>query len=213
MIRPDGRVREPQVALRQAVLGQLPRDQVAVGDEQLLLLGVAGQVDHLHPVGQGRGDGVEQVGRGDEHDPREVERHVQVVVGEGVVLLRVEHLQQGRGGIAAEVGADLVHLVEHEDRVVGARLVDAGDDLARQGADVGAPVAADLGLVAHAAQRDADELASQRPGDRLAERRLADPRRADEAEDRPLHLLLQLADAEVLEDPRLDLLEVVVVLR
>ena len=51
------------------------------------------------------------------------------------------------------------------------------------GADVGAAVAADLGLVAHAAEGDADELAAEGAGDRLAERRLADAGRADEGED------------------------------
>ncbi len=50
------------------------------------------------------------------------------------------------------------------------------DDRARHGADVGAPVAADLRLVAHAADRHADELAPERAGDRLAERRLPDAR-------------------------------------
>ena len=46
---------------------------------------------------------------------------VEVVVAEGVVLLRVEHLEQRRGRIAAEVGAHLVDLVEHEHRVAASR--------------------------------------------------------------------------------------------
>jgi hypothetical protein len=52
------------------------------------------------------------------------------------------------------------------------------DQAARQRADVGAPVAADLGLVAHAAERHADELAPGCSGDRFADRRLAGARRA-----------------------------------
>ena len=55
-----------------------------------------------------------------------------------------------------------------------------------QRADVGAAVAADLGLVADAAEREAHELAVERARDRAAERGLADAGRADEAEDRPL---------------------------
>ena len=85
----------------------------------------------------------------------------EVVVAEGVVLLGVEHLEQGRARVAAEVGADLVHLVHHEDRVVGARLVDALDDAAGHRAHVGAAVAADLGLVLDAAEREAHELAAR----------------------------------------------------
>ena len=93
---------------------------------------------------------------------REVERDLEVVVGERVVLLGVEHLEQRRRGIAAEVVPDLVDLVEHEDRVVRPGLLHALDDPAGQRADVGAAVAADLGLVVHAAERDADELAAER---------------------------------------------------
>ena len=87
-----------------------------------------------------------------------------------------------------------------------------GDDLARQRADVGPAVAADLGLVAHAAQRLARELAPGRPGDRPAERGLADARRADEAQDRPLELVGPRLDREIFDDPVLDLLERVMVL-
>ncbi len=87
-----------------------------------------------------------------------------------------------------------------------ARRIDAGHR-----ADVRAAVPADLGLVAHAADRDALELAAQRLGDRLPERGLADAGRPDEAEDRPVQVVLQLAHGEELEDAVLDLLEVVVV--
>src|SRR4029453_7562710 len=48
----------------------------------------------------------------------------------------------------------------------------------------GAWVPADLGLVVDPAERDPDELATERPRDGLAERRLADARRANEREDR-----------------------------
>ena len=73
-------------------------------------------------------------------------------------------------------------------------------------------MAADLGLVAHAADADALELAPERAGDRAAERGLADAGRADEAEDRAARVGLEPAHGEELEDPVLDLLDVVVVL-
>ena len=44
-------------------------------------------------------------------------------------------------------------------------LLHALDDLAGQRADVGAAVAADRGLVVHAAERDAEELAAERARD------------------------------------------------
>ena len=134
------------------------------------------------------------------------------MIAEGGVLLRVEDFQQGRRGVAAEIRADLVDLVHHEDRVAGPGLLDALDDAAGQGAHVGPAVAPDLGFVANAAERDPDELPAQRPRDRFPQRRFADARWADKAEDRALHLLLHFADGEIFENPLLHLFQIVVIL-
>src|SRR5690606_3209662 len=91
-------------------------------------------------------------------------------------------LQQRRRRIAPVVGPDLVDLVEQHHRVHRARLADRPYDAPGQRPDVGAPVAADLRLVADAAERDPDEPAAHGPGDRLAERGLADPRRTGQHE-------------------------------
>ena len=90
-------------------------------------------------------------------------------------------------------------------------------------------MAADVGLVAGAAERDADVLAPHRAGDRLGHRGLADAGRADEEQDRPAGgrglgatagrrrhrvggLRAELAHREELEHPILDVAEGVVVL-
>ena len=167
-------------------------------------------------------DGIvlDHVGGGDEQHVGQVEVELEVVVAERVVLRRVEHLEQRRRRVAAVVGADLVDLVEQHDRVHRAGLLDRPDDAAGQRADVRAPVAADLGLVADAAEGDADELAAQRARDGLAERGLADAGRPDEqdhgagaaaADDLQAALGAAGADGEVLHDPVLDLVEAVVV--
>jgi hypothetical protein len=142
----------------------------------------------------------------------EVEGQLEVVVGEGLVLLGVEHLEQGRLGRAHPALAELVDLVEEDDGVHLAGLLHGVDDAAGERADVGAPVAADLGLVAHAAEGDAHEGAAGGVGDRLAERGLADPGRAGEAEDRGAAVVArELEHGHVLEDALLDLVEAVVV--
>ena len=115
---------------------------------------------------------------------RQVELDLEVVVAERVVLGRVEHLEQRRGRVAAPAaGRQLVDLVEQHDRVHGAGLGDGPDDAAGLRADVGAAVAADLGLVAHAAEGDADERAAHGPGHALAEAGLAHAGRPDERDD------------------------------
>jgi hypothetical protein len=78
-------------------------------------------------------------------------------------------------------------------------------------ADVGAAVAADLGLVAHAAQRHAHELAAGGAGHALAQRGLAHARRAHQAQDGRLDLVDALLHREVFEDAVLDLVQAVVV--
>ena len=57
------------------------------------------------------------------------------------------------------------------------------EDAARHRTDIGSAMAANLGLVAHAAERDANELSPHRSCDRTTERGLADPGRPREAED------------------------------
>ena len=129
-----------------------------------------------------------------------------------MVLRGIEHLEEGRRRIALEAGGHLVDLVEHEHRVHRPGLLERLDDPARNRPDVRASMTANLGLVANAAERDAHELPRHRAGDRLAERRLADAGRADEAEDRALHVPFELPHRQVLDDPLFDLVEVVVIL-
>ena len=204
--------RDRQLLLGQAVRLELLRDEVLARDPELLVLGVARELDHVHPVEQRARDRLELVRRADEQDLREVERQVEVVVAEVAVLLGVEHLEHRARRVAAAVGAHLVDLVDQQHRVLRLGVAQRADDRAGHRADVRAPVAADLGLVADAADREPLELAAERAGDRLPERGLADAGRADEAEDRTGEVVLQLRDGEVLDDPLLDLLEVVVVL-
>src|SRR5829696_5931534 len=217
---PQGRLGDDHLVAAQPGLVQLAGQQVVAGDGQLLVLGVAVQADDLHAVKQRARDRLDHVGGGDEQHVRQVQLDLEVVVPEGVVLGRVEHLEQGRGGVAAPVGTDLVDLVEQEHRVHGPGLLDGPGDPAGLGADIGAPVAADLGLVADAAEGDPDELAAHGPGDRLAQRGLADTRRADQGDDRPgaapalvgqAPLAAELAHGQVLEDAVLHVLEAGVV--
>ena len=83
MIGAQHPVGEPELAALQAVRGELLRQQVALCDPELLLLGVAGELDHVHAVEQRAGDRVERVRGADEEHLREVERQVEVVVAEG----------------------------------------------------------------------------------------------------------------------------------
>ncbi len=195
----------------QAVLLGLLRDQVLVRDVQLLFSRVAGQLNDFHAVPQRLRDGIHPVRGGDEQHFGKIERHIQIMIAERVVLLGVENFHQRRGRIAAEIAAELIHFVQHHDRVVGFPALQSLNNLAGQRADVGAPVAANLGFVVHAAKSDAHEFAAERTRDGLAERSFADTWRPHEAKDWPLHAGLKFLHRQVIEDALLHLLQVVVV--
>jgi hypothetical protein len=205
------RIADPDLAASHAHALELLRPQVVARDGQLLGGDVAAQADGLHAVEQWPGDGVELVRGTHEQHLRQVEADVEVMVKKLAVLLRIEHLEQGRGGVALVGRTDLVDLVEHDQRVLDLDFLDRLDELAGHGADVGPTVPLDLGLVAHAAEAEAVELASQCVGDRAADRGFADPGRAHQQQDRPGDGLLQRADGEELDDAVLDVLEAVVV--
>ena len=92
---PQGVVGDDHLVLGQGGALELAPDQVVAGDGDLLVLGVPVEPDDLHPVEQGPGDGVDHVGSGQEQHLGEVELDLEVVVAEGVVLRRIEDLQQG----------------------------------------------------------------------------------------------------------------------
>ena len=194
------------------MLFDLLGDQVALGDVQLLVARVTRQLEDLQAVLEGRRDGIDLVGRGEEQHLGQIKRHLQEVVAEHVVLLGVRHLQKSRGGIAAEVVSQLVDLVQHEHRVASPRPLDALEDAAGQRPDIGAAVAADLSFVPHPTQGRAHEVAPQGPGHAPAGGGLAHAGRAHQTEDGALLVRLELAHRQVLDDALFDLLQPVVVL-
>ena len=79
-------VGELDVLVGDAVLLEQPRQQVAPRDLDFLLDRVAGDLDDLHAVAQRRRDVEQVVRRADEQALRQIERQIQVVVDERVVL-------------------------------------------------------------------------------------------------------------------------------
>src|SRR3989338_5603357 len=177
------------MALRDAVILQLSWVEKLAGNFQLLLVGVTGKLDNLHAVRKGRRDGIEQIGRANKEHVGEIKRQIQVMITEGVVLLRIQHFQEGRRWISTEIGSHLVDLIEHKDRIVGTSLFDSLNDPARQGSDIGPPVSANLCFITDPSKGN-----------------LAGSWGPDEAENRALNLAPEFIDGQVLQDPLLDLL-------
>ena len=143
------------------------------------------------------------------------------MVPEGVVLGRVEDLEQRRGRVAPVVGTQLVHLVEHDDRVHGPRFTQGPHQATGLRAHVGAAVPTDLGLVPDTSQCHTDEGAIEGARHRLAQRGLAHARGTDQGQDGPVAsttdgrqapLRLQLANGQVLQDALFHVAQAIVVL-
>src|SRR5208337_5357548 len=105
-------------------------DQVLARNVNLLFAGVAGELDDLHAIEEWPWNGIHPVGRGDEDDLRQIERHIEIVIAERGVLFRVEHFHECRGRITTEVTAQFVYFVEHADGVVGFSAFEALNNLA-----------------------------------------------------------------------------------
>ena len=82
------------------------------------------------------------------------------MVGKRVVLLRIEHFEQGRGGISPEVRAHLVDFIQQDHGVPAFRPADALDDAARHRADISAAMPADFRFIPQAAKGNTDEFAA-----------------------------------------------------
>ena len=197
---------------RNAVLRELPRNEVPLGDGELLLVQVSRNADDLHPVAQRLGNAGQRIRRRQEEHLGQVVIDFKKVVVERAVLLGIEHFEQRRRRIAAPVAAQLVHFVQQDHRVDALGTPHGLQDAPGKGADVRAAVSADLRLVANAAQRHAHELASERAGNAPPQRRLAHARRAHQAEDRTLQLADQRQHGDVVDDAFLHLVEPVVIL-
>jgi len=61
-------------------------------------------MDDFHSVKQWGGNGFGRVGRRNEHDLRQIERNVQVVVDEIAVLLRVQDFQKRGSRVTVHAG-------------------------------------------------------------------------------------------------------------
>src|SRR5260221_225407 len=84
----------------------------------------------VHAVPQRPRHAVEHVRGGNKHDPRQVERHPEIIVAEGRVLLGIEHFEERRGGVALVAAAEFVDLVQHHHAIPAVGAADPLQDIA-----------------------------------------------------------------------------------
>ncbi len=195
----------------ESVLLELSPNEISFRDLQFLALGVTGQRNHFHPVAQRFGHAVDVIGRADKNDLRQIERHIEIAIDKRVVLPRIEHFEQRARRIAAKIGADLVDLVEHENRIARPGAAQFLNDPARHRTDVSAAMSANFRFVAHSAETDPDKFSAERVGNRLAETGLADAGRSEKTQDRSVSVRIEFAHRQIFDQPPLHFLEIVMV--
>ena len=67
-----------------------------------------------------------------------------------MVLFRIEHFEQRRTRVAAEISAELVDFIEQQHRIHRAGFLHHLNNLSGQCADVGATMTANLSFITHA---------------------------------------------------------------
>ena len=81
-----------ELVVLESVFFQLLRNQVTDRNVVLFILCVTRDANNLHAIQQ-RWRNIEAVGRADEHDVREIEIDLEIVIGKRRVLLRVEYFE------------------------------------------------------------------------------------------------------------------------
>ena len=159
------------------------RQQMLLRDRHLLRVGVLREINDVK-VGQDRfRKAAEPVGRHDPEDAGHVEPNASVTIPELAPARGVQH-GADRRDVLLRVGTgttnETIELIEDEHRVVHPGVHQTPHD----GPAGVAHLAADDGRDIVAAEGCGDGRATQRPGDERGQRRLAGPRRADQAQDR-----------------------------
>ena len=127
-------------------------DKMPACNLNLLFRAIARDLNQLHSVEERTRNLTNVVGCGYEHNLRQVIVHIEEVIVESRVLLRVEYLQKSGRRVAIHGSAAyLIYLIEDEHRVVGAGLNDALEDASRHSADVRASVTTNLSFIVQSA--------------------------------------------------------------
>ena len=114
------------------------------------------------------------------------------MIPERAVLCTVKHFQQRSRRIASIIIAQLIHLVEHHQRIHGTALDQGVDNAAGHGSHIGFAVAANLSFIPHAAQRQARKLAVHRLRYRNSNGGLAHTGRAHQTQNLSLRIRMDL---------------------
>src|SRR4030042_676054 len=133
------------------------------------------------------------------------------MIGERKILLRIEGFKKGCSWISPDVLTDLIHLIEHKNRIGGFCPPDLLNDPAWKSSHLSSTVPPDLCFIPDPSQRDPNKFPLQSAGDGASQGCLANTGGTDKTEDGTLHGFLQFFDGQELQDPFFHFFKVIMV--
>ena len=134
------------------------------------------------------------------------------MVCKGVILFRVQYLQQGAGRVSAVVSCQLVHFIQHHNRVRGAAAFHAFHNPAGHGSHISPSVATDFCFIPDSAQTDTHIFSPQSLSNTLANTGFTGTRRSYKEQDRAGLLSVQGHNGKLLDNSFFYLFQAVMVL-
>ena len=191
---------------------QLLGDDVPAGDLGLFQVGIAGEIDDLHPVQKRSGNGAFVIGCGNKQNIAQVKGQFNEMIPEGCILLSVKDLQQSRSRVTLIITAKLVDFIDQNQAIAAPRLAQSSDDPSGHGADICLSMTANLRFVPNAAQAQTGIIPPHTPGDGLGHRGFSHTGRARKAENLPFDSAGERLHREKLQNTLFNLFQTVVIL-
>ena len=122
------------------------------------------------------------------------------MIGKLKILFRIKDLQQRRGWIATVIGADLVNLIHHKNRIIGFYRFQTLQNSAGHGTYIGTTMSTNLSFITHTTQREAIELASHGTGNGFAKGGFTNTGRTHKTDDGSLGFVIQFTNGKVFKN-------------
>ena len=126
------------------------------------------------------------------------------MVTESIILLCIQHFQQCSRWIPFVITAQLIHLIQKNQRIVTTCQFYRIDNTTRHSTNIGFSVSADVRFIFHAAQRDTGIFPPHRFGNRLGDRSFSHTRRTRQTDDLSFDIWRQLAHRQHFQDALLN---------
>ena len=120
------------------------------------------------------------------------------MVGEGIVLLRIQYFQKSCRRISIVGRRELIDFVQHHDWIRNTGFLNPVHDSTGHRPEIGSSMPADIRFIPYTAEADPYILPAERLRDALSDTRFTGTRRTDEEKNRAGLLFLQVHDGNLL---------------